>query len=199
MFYKDPTGRVFHTYSTYERGIDMLNTVYHYLDPVPNGRDEAGLDLRKPGCVITISTTSRHERLQCWTFSSFEQPTVAAALLGPVRLDIVKPLTQPRSCPELAQLLNLPTQQVNYHMRRLIHEFGSVTELRQAHHITTPLCSCVLKALNTYGGEICPLRRQHARGGRNQRRQSIGQSQIRLFGERLRHRRPGGIRQRCQR
>ena len=140
LFYKDPTGRVFHTYSTYERGIDMLNTVYHYLDPVPNGRDEAGLDLRKPGCVITISTTSRHERLQCWTFSSFEQPTVAAALLGPVRLDIVKPLTQPRSCPELAQLLNLPTQQVNYHMRRLIHEFGSVTELRQAHHITTPLC-----------------------------------------------------------
>jgi len=44
VFYKDPTGRVFHTYSTYERGIDMLNTVYHYLDLVPKGRDEAGLD-----------------------------------------------------------------------------------------------------------------------------------------------------------
>jgi DNA-binding Lrp family transcriptional regulator len=48
-----------------------------------------------------------------------EQPTVAAALLQPVRLDIVKRLAQPRSCPELAQLLNLPTQQVNYHMRKL--------------------------------------------------------------------------------
>lgn len=48
-----------------------------------------------------------------------EQPTVAAALLQPIRLDIVKRLAQPRSCPELARLLNLPTQQVNYHMRKL--------------------------------------------------------------------------------
>jgi predicted dithiol-disulfide oxidoreductase (DUF899 family) len=44
VFYKDPTGSVFHTYSTYERGIDMVNTAYHYLDLVPKGRDEAGLD-----------------------------------------------------------------------------------------------------------------------------------------------------------
>jgi predicted dithiol-disulfide oxidoreductase (DUF899 family) len=43
VFYKDATGRVFHTYSTYARGIDMLNTAYHYLDLVPKGRDEAGL------------------------------------------------------------------------------------------------------------------------------------------------------------
>ena len=42
IFYKDSTGRVFHTYSTYARGIDMLNVDYHYLDLVPKGRDEAG-------------------------------------------------------------------------------------------------------------------------------------------------------------
>lgn len=42
VFYKDSTGRVFHTYSTYARGIDMLNVDYHYLDLVPKGRDEAG-------------------------------------------------------------------------------------------------------------------------------------------------------------
>ena len=42
VFYKDPAGRVFHTYSTYARGIDMLNVDYHYLDLVPKGRDEAG-------------------------------------------------------------------------------------------------------------------------------------------------------------
>jgi len=41
VFYKDPMGRVFHTYSTYARGIDMLNVDYHYLDLVPKGRDEA--------------------------------------------------------------------------------------------------------------------------------------------------------------
>jgi predicted dithiol-disulfide oxidoreductase (DUF899 family) len=35
-------GRVFHTYSAYARGIDMLNGAYHYMDLVPRGRDEAG-------------------------------------------------------------------------------------------------------------------------------------------------------------
>ena len=31
---------VYHTYSTYERGLDMLNVAYHYMDLVPKGRDE---------------------------------------------------------------------------------------------------------------------------------------------------------------
>ncbi len=33
-------GKIYHTYSTYERGLDMLNVAYHYLDLVPKGRDE---------------------------------------------------------------------------------------------------------------------------------------------------------------
>ena len=40
VFYKDETGSIFHTYSTYARGIDMLNTTYQWLDLVPKGRDE---------------------------------------------------------------------------------------------------------------------------------------------------------------
>ena len=44
VFYKDPKGAVFHTYSAYARGIDMLNTAYHYLDLVPKGRDEDKLE-----------------------------------------------------------------------------------------------------------------------------------------------------------
>ena len=44
VFYKDPVGRVFHTYSAYARGIDILNTAYNYLDLVPKGRDEEGHD-----------------------------------------------------------------------------------------------------------------------------------------------------------
>ena len=36
-------GQVFHTYSTYGRGLDMLNTAYHYLDIAPKGRDEDDL------------------------------------------------------------------------------------------------------------------------------------------------------------
>jgi predicted dithiol-disulfide oxidoreductase (DUF899 family) len=31
---------VFHTYSTYARGLDMLNVGYYDLDVVPKGRDE---------------------------------------------------------------------------------------------------------------------------------------------------------------
>jgi len=44
VFYKDPAGRVFHTYSAYARGIDILNAAYNYLDLAPKGRDEAGHD-----------------------------------------------------------------------------------------------------------------------------------------------------------
>ncbi len=40
VFYRDESGAVFHTYSCYARGIDMLNGTYHFLDLVPRGRDE---------------------------------------------------------------------------------------------------------------------------------------------------------------
>lgn len=42
VFYKDQSGRIFHTYSTYARGIDLMNTAYNYLDITPKGRDEQG-------------------------------------------------------------------------------------------------------------------------------------------------------------
>ena len=42
-FYQDPNGAVFHTYSTYARGLDMLIGAYIYLDLAPKGRDEADL------------------------------------------------------------------------------------------------------------------------------------------------------------
>ena len=35
-------GELYHTYSTYERGLDMLNVAYHFMDLVPKGRDEGG-------------------------------------------------------------------------------------------------------------------------------------------------------------
>jgi predicted dithiol-disulfide oxidoreductase (DUF899 family) len=44
VFYRDDSGEVFHTYSTYARGIDMVNGAYNFLDLVPKGRDEAGHD-----------------------------------------------------------------------------------------------------------------------------------------------------------
>ena len=43
VFFKDREGAVFHTYSCYARGLDMLNGAYHYLDLLPKGRDENSL------------------------------------------------------------------------------------------------------------------------------------------------------------
>jgi predicted dithiol-disulfide oxidoreductase (DUF899 family) len=43
VFYKDGTGDIFHTYSCFARGGDMLIGAYQYLDLVPKGRDEAEL------------------------------------------------------------------------------------------------------------------------------------------------------------
>ncbi len=40
VFYKDESGDIFHTYSSYARGGEMLLTAYSYLDLVPKGRNE---------------------------------------------------------------------------------------------------------------------------------------------------------------
>ena len=43
VFTKDADGAIYHTYSCYARGLDMLNGAYHLMDLLPKGRDEAGL------------------------------------------------------------------------------------------------------------------------------------------------------------
>ena len=40
VFARDEAGAVFHTYSAYARGIDLLNTAYNYIDLTPGGRGE---------------------------------------------------------------------------------------------------------------------------------------------------------------
>jgi len=42
-FIKDEAGGVFHTYSSYARGLDILLGTYHFLDMAPKGRDEDAL------------------------------------------------------------------------------------------------------------------------------------------------------------
>jgi predicted dithiol-disulfide oxidoreductase (DUF899 family) len=43
VFAKDESGTIFHTYSCYARGLDMLNGAYQIPDLVPTGRDEGEL------------------------------------------------------------------------------------------------------------------------------------------------------------
>jgi predicted dithiol-disulfide oxidoreductase (DUF899 family) len=42
VFFKNKKGDIFHTYSTFARGIDAVNPTYQFLDLVPKGRDENG-------------------------------------------------------------------------------------------------------------------------------------------------------------
>lgn len=54
-FRRGDDGAVYHTYSTYARGVDMLNGAYHLLDLTSKGRDEAGLS-------FTMSWVKRHDQ-----------------------------------------------------------------------------------------------------------------------------------------
>jgi predicted dithiol-disulfide oxidoreductase (DUF899 family) len=57
-FVKDDAGQIFHTYSTYGRGLDMLLGTYNMLDMMPKGRDEAGL----PSSMAWLRHHDKYER-----------------------------------------------------------------------------------------------------------------------------------------
>ncbi|WIM11269.1 DUF899 domain-containing protein [Enhydrobacter sp.] len=54
-FYKDDTGEVFHTYSTYGRGVEVMMHTYRLLDLTAKGRDEDALD-------FTMAWVRHHDR-----------------------------------------------------------------------------------------------------------------------------------------
>jgi len=43
VFCRNEAGEIFHTYSCFARGLDMMNVAYQYLDLTPLGRHEDGL------------------------------------------------------------------------------------------------------------------------------------------------------------
>ena len=58
VFYKNERAEVFHTYSCYRRGVDMLNGAYgayHYLDLAPKGEMRTASNSRWSGYAGTIS------------------------------------------------------------------------------------------------------------------------------------------------
>ena len=56
-FYKDERGSVFHTYSTYSRGLDLMIGAYNWLDIAPRGRDEGGLE-------FSMSWVKHHDKYE---------------------------------------------------------------------------------------------------------------------------------------
>ena len=61
VFRKGKNGDIFHTYSSYARGLDMFLGVYHLLDIVPEGRDESEL-------VYGMEWVRHHDRYDDETF-----------------------------------------------------------------------------------------------------------------------------------
>jgi predicted dithiol-disulfide oxidoreductase (DUF899 family) len=68
VFYKDPaTGEMFHTYSTYARGLDPLLATYTLLDMVPKGRDEEQLP-------FGMAWLRHHDRYDAGGFADADRP-----------------------------------------------------------------------------------------------------------------------------
>lgn len=57
VFCKDEAGHVFHTYSTFGRGVEVMMGAYQMMDLVPKGRDEQGL-------AFTMEWVRHHDRYE---------------------------------------------------------------------------------------------------------------------------------------
>ena len=75
VFQKDPDGQIYHTYSSYERGLDILVGTYNILDLVPKGRDEQGL-------AHSMAWVRHHDKYDGGYFvdphQGYEQPKAAS-------------------------------------------------------------------------------------------------------------------------
>jgi predicted dithiol-disulfide oxidoreductase (DUF899 family) len=67
VFYKDAVGTVFHTYSSYGRGVEQLVGTYMILDMVPRGRDEDHLG-------FTMEWVRYHDRYGTDQFADSSKP-----------------------------------------------------------------------------------------------------------------------------
>ncbi|MFZ0236544.1 MAG: thioredoxin family protein [Xanthobacteraceae bacterium] len=74
VFYKNAAGEIFHTYSTYGRGLDMLIGSYHFLDLAPKGRDEEGL----AWSMAWVRHHDRYEGAVVDTKASYREPKSAS-------------------------------------------------------------------------------------------------------------------------
>ncbi len=76
VFYKDVVGNVFHTYSTYGRGVEPLVGAYMILDMVPKGRDEGRLG-------FTMEWVRHHDRYGSDEFADADRPYWPATAAPP--------------------------------------------------------------------------------------------------------------------
>jgi predicted dithiol-disulfide oxidoreductase (DUF899 family) len=79
VFSKDANGDIYHTYSTYARGLDILVGTYNFLDMAPKGRDEEGLK-------HSMAWVRRHDKYDGAYFvdaeAEYEQPKLVSEMKG---------------------------------------------------------------------------------------------------------------------
>jgi len=74
VFFKNETGEIFHTYSSYGRGLDMFIGAYHFLDIAPRGRDEDGLAFS----MAWVRHHDKYEGAVVDTKASYQKPKSAS-------------------------------------------------------------------------------------------------------------------------
>lgn len=75
VFAKGAGGEIFHTYSSYGRGLDILVGTYNVLDLVPKGRDEDGLK-------NTMAWVRHHDKYEDGYFVDPDQPYLQPEIVG---------------------------------------------------------------------------------------------------------------------
>ena len=75
VFFKNAAGEVFHTYSTYGRGLDILIGAYNFLDLAPKGRDEEGL----AWSMAWVRHHDRYEGAVVDKAASYQQPKTSGS------------------------------------------------------------------------------------------------------------------------
>jgi predicted dithiol-disulfide oxidoreductase (DUF899 family) len=76
VFYQDANGNIFHTYSTFSRGLDPLLSTYVVLDFVPKGRNEEHLD-------FSMAWLRHHDRYGTNEFADSDKPYWPGAAAQP--------------------------------------------------------------------------------------------------------------------
>jgi predicted dithiol-disulfide oxidoreductase (DUF899 family) len=67
VFFKDENGDIFHTYSTFARGGDILIGAYNFLDLAPKGRDEGALS-------FSMAWVRHHDRYEDGRLADADRP-----------------------------------------------------------------------------------------------------------------------------
>lgn len=81
VFFKDTDGEVFHTYSTYARGLDILLTAYNLLDMTPKGRNEEN---EVPYPMAWVRHHDRYENGSIASCCGSEKATRTSTMLDPI-------------------------------------------------------------------------------------------------------------------